>query len=985
MKVLFTTPILEHPAAGGPQLRIENSIKALARVCDLHIVSRVRQAGLGGAPGEAFYRSLCPNFVYAPPVSGQPVDIAPWKGLPLSRQELMIEVEAKFIIDYAERHGIDLIWFGYGNISFPLIRTIKRARPSLKAVVDTDSVWSRFILRELPLETDPKRRAEIERAGRFKEIEESQWVNLCEATLAVSEVDAEYYRGLTADPARVHVFANVIDVDSYHDRPAPPPDFKRPSIYLAGTFGHAHSPMDRAARWIVEEVLPKVRAEIPDVHFYIVGRNSNVSLADLAGQPGITVTGKLPSVLPYLCNVDVALVPLKFESGTRFKILEGGACRVPMVSTVLGAEGIPVTDGQDILIADEPGDFAAAILRLLRDRAFAQSMADRLCDLVREQYSVDTLVRQATAILDAVGSAPPAPVLEPARTAVAPASASAPPAPHLIAQGAALLQEGRLAEAAVIWRRLVETHPENPDLVNNLAVTLKRLERWHEAATVFRRLVRLRPGDAQAHFNLGLARLHTGHPDEAAAAWEAALAANPAHREARANLHRLRQAPPVAQPPAPMRVGLYRGIAWGIGGGFQYEITLLDALVQVGREQSAASADDMVCLSTNEDSLRSLLASGKASYDGLPVRLLSEMALRQAPPERYLQALPKETDVPASPDQIIVSRQLGERLRQEGVDWVFQLLPSLAGVSALLPFVTPIHDLNHRLQPEFPEVSALGEIPRREYTYNLICKYATLVVVDSEVGKEDVLNFYGHLIDEDRIRVLPYVPSSFRSAAVTEEDKRRVVGKYGLPPRFFFYPAQFWRHKNHIAIVEALRLIEQHTGEKIPVVFCGTYSDGLRARTFMEIMNHAQKVGVRERIHYLGFVPDNDIPALYSLAVGLAMPTFFGPTNIPPLEAWQYGCPVITSNIRGLRDQAGDAALLVDPRAPATLAEAMLTLWRQEGLRRELAERGRRRLARHSWSEFVGRVGEVVEEASARIRDGHYPRYPGNPFNDPVR
>jgi hypothetical protein len=67
-----------------------------------------------------------------------------------------------------------------------------------------------------------------------------------------------------------------------------------------------------------------------------------------------------------------------------------------------------------------------------------------------------------------------------------------------------------------------------------------------------------------------------------------------------------------------------------------------------------------------------------------------------------------------------------------------------------------VYDLNHRLQPEFPEVSAFGEFDRREYLYENVCRYATLVVVDSEVGKEDLLRFYGHLIDEDRIRILPY-------------------------------------------------------------------------------------------------------------------------------------------------------------------------------------------------------------------------------------
>jgi glycosyltransferase involved in cell wall biosynthesis len=105
------------------------------------------------------------------------------------------------------------------------------------------------------------------------------------------------------------------------------------------------------------------------------------------------------SVLPYLCHADVALVPLHFESGTRFKILEAGACGVPQVSTTLGAEGIPVVDGRDILIADRPEAFAGAILRLLEDKPLAARLAESCERLVREQFSVPRLGRDAKSIL----------------------------------------------------------------------------------------------------------------------------------------------------------------------------------------------------------------------------------------------------------------------------------------------------------------------------------------------------------------------------------------------------------------------------------------------------------------------------------------------------------------------------------------------------------------------------------------------------------
>jgi glycosyltransferase involved in cell wall biosynthesis len=400
MRVLFTTEILEHPPAGGPQLRIENSIKALSRVADLWIVARTATQLIGGKAAEDYFRQYCREFDYAPSgnrLFGNRI----LRKLQRSWRKLRgvdIDADTQFIVDYVRARQIDVIWFGYGNISFPLIRRIKARMPEIPVVCDTDSVWSRFVLRELPYQRNPIRRWYVAARGRRKEREERVWVNLCEVTTAVSEVDAEYYRSLATDPQRVRIFSNVIDLNSYANAPAPAQDIRKPCIYLAGTFGHYHSPMDVAARWVLTEILPKVRAAIPKVNFYIVGRDSDRTLGHLR-EPHVSVLGKLPSVLPYLCYADVSLVPLKFESGTRFKILEAAACGVPIVSTTLGAEGLPVIDGQHVLIADDAEQFAGAIIRLLNNRLLAQTLAGNCRELVRRSFSVDRLEEEARDIL----------------------------------------------------------------------------------------------------------------------------------------------------------------------------------------------------------------------------------------------------------------------------------------------------------------------------------------------------------------------------------------------------------------------------------------------------------------------------------------------------------------------------------------------------------------------------------------------------------
>lgn len=401
MRVLFTTPILEHPAAGGPQLRIENSIKALSAVCDLDIMNRS-----SGAPADIkrtgdYFEPFC-NEYHVLPVRNLNSRFSRYLSFPEKIVNRLFDTRlrkhAQILLEHVDRREIDLLWFGYGNISYPLMRLIKAKRPDLKLVCDTDSVWSRFVLREAPY-AKGIRKFRILQSGRKKEAEERAWVNLCDVTTAVSEVDAEYYRSVATDPGRVHVFSNVIDVQSYQTAPPPPPNFKKPSIYLAGSFGHYNSPMDTAARWMLEEVFPRVLKKHPDLHFYIVGRDSELGFGQFNG-PNVTVTGRLDSVLPYLCNVDVALVPLMFESGTRFKILEAGACKIPLVSTTLGAEGIPVVDGQDILIADEPAEFANAIRKILDDKNLADRLAQNCFRLVTERYSVEALTAEAKHILE---------------------------------------------------------------------------------------------------------------------------------------------------------------------------------------------------------------------------------------------------------------------------------------------------------------------------------------------------------------------------------------------------------------------------------------------------------------------------------------------------------------------------------------------------------------------------------------------------------
>ncbi len=407
---------------------------------------------------------------------------------------------------------------------------------------------------------------------------------------------------------------------------------------------------------------------------------------------------------------------------------------------------------------------------------------------------------------------------------------------------------------------------------------------------------------------------------------------------------------------APLRIGIALLTNESGGGAYQYGQTMLSVLAELRDERK----EEFVVLA---DELRAgdpLLGGVEWEIAPLTSGSLRRRAFRvakQLAPDRHRHRWREQRGGPTGaarrrPD----IRAWHERL---GIDLVVYPFTSPFAFEAGTPYVLAVHDLMHRRHPEFPEFSG-SELAEREYLFGSGIEEAELILVDSEVGKEDVLEFYADRITPDRIAVLPFLPGA--PTAVTDDDRARVRRDHRLPERFLFYPAQFWPHKNHRLIVEALAHVED-----AELVLVGSAVGEVRERNHAELFTRARELGLERRLHHLGYVPAADVAALYSEAVALVMPTFFGPTNIPVLEAWALDCPVITSDIRGVREQAGDAALLVDPESLEALTEAIRRVWLDEELRAELARRGRERLALYTRDEYGRRLGAVLDQAGALV------------------
>ena len=198
----------------------------------------------------------------------------------------------------------------------------------------------------------------------------------------VAEADAVALRRLRP-ASRVEVVPNGVDTDWFQPDPSAAIDSDSVVFVGAMSFG----PNIEAATWFARAVLPILRAARPTARFTIVGRDPTPAVQALGREPGVTVTGQVADVRPYLATAAVVVAPMVSGSGIKNKILEAMAMRRPIVATSLAAEGIDVVPGRDLLLADSPADLASNIATLLDDPARAAELAAAGRDLVERRYT----------------------------------------------------------------------------------------------------------------------------------------------------------------------------------------------------------------------------------------------------------------------------------------------------------------------------------------------------------------------------------------------------------------------------------------------------------------------------------------------------------------------------------------------------------------------------------------------------------------------
>jgi glycosyltransferase involved in cell wall biosynthesis len=356
----------------------------------------------------------------------------------------------------------------------------------------------------------------------------------------------------------------------------------------------------------------------------------------------------------------------------------------------------------------------------------------------------------------------------------------------------------------------------------------------------------------------------------------------------------------------------------GVGGGFDQA---LNAIIQM--QKLCSNRFDFEVFTTGEGNFPFL--------NGLDIRTTS---VKISIFDRFLSKFSQNNFWQFLQIRLKVIGPLEKKLIEHGCDIVYFVTPgNLCAGLQKLNYINTLWDLCHREKPEFPEVRNFNTFFIREKNYQHNFGPALLTLTDSNRLANMAAHYYG--VERDRFLAMPFGHTPFLKQSYAIK-KAVVLEKYSLVTDYFYYPAQYWAHKNHIRILQALLILRDEHQLKPNVVFSGKdYGNLAYILKFIESHN------LNSQVRILGFVPSEDIRGLYENSMVVVMPTYFGPTNLPPLEAWTTGKPLIYT--KEFAEQAGNAALLIDPDSASDLANAMLLCMNIE-IRLELIDKGYRRL-----------------------------------------
>ena len=383
MRILWLKTELLHPVDKGGKIRTYHMLRELRRAH--HVTYLTLDDGAAGAAARAQAEEYCHELVCVPHRTRPKFSPGFYAELALN----LISSLPYFMKKYesaAMRHEVEARAAGAAfdvlvcDFLQPSVNV--PARLALPTVLFQHNVEAMIWRRQFEVQSNPLKKAYLYGQWRKSFAYERAACRRFDQVVAVSLEDAATMRrdyGLAA----VADVPTGVDTDFFRPRGA---GVRRPhNLVFTGSMDWL--PNEDAMQYFARDILPRIRATIPDATLTIVGRNPYPSLLELSRRdPAIEVTGRVEDVRPYMEAAAAYIVPLRIGGGTRLKIYEAMAMEKPIISTTVGAEGLPVRDGAELLLADTPAAFAAAVVRVLTDEQAARALAARAAATVRAQF-----------------------------------------------------------------------------------------------------------------------------------------------------------------------------------------------------------------------------------------------------------------------------------------------------------------------------------------------------------------------------------------------------------------------------------------------------------------------------------------------------------------------------------------------------------------------------------------------------------------------
>lgn len=393
MNILVVAARLCYPLDGGAKIRAYHLLRALA---ERHNVTMLTY--YGDRSEEKYFPHFKEMGVTLVPIYSSVVDSgiglnaagrAVLLGLPLTVAKYYSRRMAEAIAAHLN-NGVDCIHCEHLHMFSMIPRT---DRP---VVLDAHNVESQIAERYASAEGNLLKKAVLAWNGRRMRQYETNAVRSSSLVLAVSEDDRNKFAEM-ASVQNCRVVENGVDIGYF----APQPVANDRSLVFVGSMDWR--PNNEGMLWFLDEIWPLIRQKAPDVSCVVVGKKPSGELMRLGRSlSGVTITGAVDDVRPYVARAALSIVPLRIGGGTRLKVLEAFAMSKAVVSTSLGCEGIACRHGEHILISDDAAGFADAAVRLLRDRSLNERLGANARRLVETHYSWGTIGEKYLAALESL-------------------------------------------------------------------------------------------------------------------------------------------------------------------------------------------------------------------------------------------------------------------------------------------------------------------------------------------------------------------------------------------------------------------------------------------------------------------------------------------------------------------------------------------------------------------------------------------------------